>query len=160
MGWQSLIPSKTNDARTVVGLRPLNHTCLGTMHLMVGALPVDPNLKFQVQVQPEAYSPASLSQCPNSAGQSIAAGDRPQQLILQFPNCPLSQIYLLPLSRLNWFHCHHAPHWQAQTLAPLATLAQHDSMNKQCGALLKIRKNSKLITGTLKSALTLGGPPA
>ena len=35
-------------------------TCLGTVHLMVGALPVDPNLKFQVQ--PVAHSQASLSQ--------------------------------------------------------------------------------------------------
>ena len=33
---------------------------LGTMHLMVGALPVDPNLK--IQVQPEAHKSESMSE--------------------------------------------------------------------------------------------------
>ena len=88
-------------------------TGLGTMNLLVGALPVDPNLK--VLVQPEAI----LSQFPSSARQWIAAGDRPQHLILQ---SPLSQVRLLPLRILNQCRCHHAPRWQAQTLAPVAPL--------------------------------------
>ena len=85
------------------------------MHLLVGAPRVDPNLELLVQPV------ASLSQCPSSAGQSIAAGDRPQLLILQ---SPLSQVHLLPLPRLSQCRCHHAPHLQAQTLAPLAPLTQ------------------------------------
>ena len=89
------------------------NTGLGTMNLLAGALPVDPNLK--VLVQPEAI----LSQFLSSAGQLIAAGDRPQHLILQ---SPLSQVHLLPLRMLNQCRCHHAPHWQAQTLAPVAPL--------------------------------------
>ena len=52
----------------------------GTMNVLVGALQVDPNLKLLVQ--PEAI----LSQCPSFAGQLIAAGDRPQHLILQSPH--------------------------------------------------------------------------
>ena len=82
--------------------------CLGTVHLLVGALSVDAILKFQVQ--PVVHSPASLSQCPRPAGQSIAVSDQPQYLILQFLGHPLSQVHPLHLPRLNQYHCHHAPH--------------------------------------------------
>ena len=73
--------------------------------------------------------------------------------LISLPSAPWAKF---PFPRLDRYHCHHTPHRQAQTLAPLAPPTQHGSVCWQCGPLQAFESWPP---SALKSALRLG-PPA